>query len=155
MSLADRDGTAPVHIAAARGHVDVMKFLHENGVNLEVTGCIYLESASGPSLSTGVTPLMIAKKLMTAGRGSKELVHFLESVSPAPAHSAKRERSAMPMHERAALLGVTNRLKSIPPSLYTRIESGSDAERAAAKKELHSLQKANQQTVSRAEHSLG
>ena len=50
-------------------------------------------------------------------------------------------------YDRAVSLSVAHRLREILASLQGRIaiESGSTAEKATAKKELHSLQKANQQ----------
>jgi ankyrin repeat protein len=161
MRRADEDGTAPVHMAAARGNLEVLKLLHEHGVDMEASGAIYLSVEGSAQLRTGVTPIMLAhRNLASADQDDASaendraqlIVQFLESVRP-PTHIAKRERSAVSIQERAALVGVTNRLNPIPVSLYTRIESGSDTERAAAKKELHKLQKANQQIVSRAEQS--
>jgi hypothetical protein len=48
-------------------------------------------------------------------------------------------------------LGIVDRLREIPPRLHEQIESGSELEKKAAKRELHALQKANQKLVSRAE----
>ena len=157
MQQADQDGTAPVHIAAACGHLEVLKFLQEHGVDMDARGGIFLGVDGTYRLHTGVNPLMIAQRQLASVDKEKAfraqpVLQFLESLKP-PVQTTKRERSAVPIHERAALLGVVNRLNSIPPSLYVRIENGSEAERASAKKELHKLQKANQQIVSRAEQS--
>ena len=63
----------------------------------------------------------------------------------------KRHRTYVSTYDRAVSLGVAHRLRDIPASLQLRIESGSSAERATAKKELHSLQRTNQQIVARVE----
>ena len=35
MNQADHDGTAPVHIASAKGHLEVVRFLCEQGINMQ------------------------------------------------------------------------------------------------------------------------
>ena len=59
MEQADEDGISPVHTAAANGNLDVLKFMHENGVNLEAQGAIYLDTDEDGSLQlhSSVTPL--------------------------------------------------------------------------------------------------
>ena len=43
MTAADQDGTTPALIAAACGHCDVIRLLHESGVDLRAPGHIYSE----------------------------------------------------------------------------------------------------------------
>ena len=38
----DQDGTAPVHSAACNGHLHVLKFLSQIGVNMEARGAIII-----------------------------------------------------------------------------------------------------------------
>ena len=43
MVAVDQDGTSPALIAAACGHVDVLRMLHRSGVDLQAAGHIYVE----------------------------------------------------------------------------------------------------------------
>ena len=90
MRRADEDGTAPVHIAAARGNLEVLKFLHEHGVDMEASGAIYLSVEGSAQLRTGVTPIMLAhRNLASADQDDASaendraqlIVQFLESVA--------------------------------------------------------------------------
>lgn len=121
------------------------------------------ESCSGylpgyMKLQTSMTPLMIARqmlKLVTsesrpllggnpwACYDREEMVRFMEENF----RPAKRVRSTESMEERAARVGILDRLKPISPSLRQAAQAGSQE----AKKELQKLQVANQQIVSRAE----
>jgi hypothetical protein len=151
MEQADEEGgTSPVHIAAANGNLEVLKFMHEIGVNMEVKGTIYLDTGEdgAPQLHSNVTPLTIAQ---TCTGFSPDVLTFLKSICTPSQQPGKRQRTSVSTYDRAVSLGVAHRLREIPASLQGRIESGSAAEKATAKKELHSLQKANQQIVARAE----
>ena len=154
MEQADEDGTSPVHIAAANGNLDVLKFMHENGVNMEAQGAIYLDTgeAGSPQLHSGVTPLTVAQSCAQRSEAfSPDVLCFLENIRAPSQQPKKRHRTSVSTYDRAVSLGVAHRLRDIPASLQVRIESVSSAERATAKKELHSLQKTNQQIVARAE----
>jgi hypothetical protein len=128
--------------------------MHEHGVNMEVRGTIYLHTGKdgAPQLHSSVTSLMIAQSsaAMDGEDFNPEVIRFLRGIR-ASAHPEKRQRASVSTYDRAVSLGVAHRLKEIPTSLLGRTESGSDADKAAAKKELHKLQKANQQIVARAE----
>ena len=76
-------------------------------------------------------------------QGWQEVIAFLEHCS----RPAKRARNSMSMEERAAQVGVLNRLKPIPETLRASAAKGSED----AKRQLQKLQIANQQIVSRAE----
>ena len=149
----DQDGGAAVHAAACRGHLHILQFLARIGVNLETPGTIYVGDHWDHVLRN-VTPLTIARHM-----GFTPLVSFLQSRTdhnaPGPASSSagKRARSEVPMTERAQLAGVAHRLKPIPPSIQQTIQTGSEEEKAAAKKQLQKLQIANQQMVARAEQA--
>ena len=155
MEQADEDGgTSPVHIATANGNLDALKFMHEHGVNMEVRGTIYLHTGKdgAPQLHSSVTSLMIAQSCaaMDGEEFNPEVISFLRGIR-ASAQPEKRQRTSVSTYDRAVSLGVAHRLKEIPASLLGRTESGSDVDKAAAKKELHKLQKANQQIVARVE----
>ena len=154
MGQADEDGTSPVHIAAANGNLDVLKFMHENGVNMEAQGAIYLDTGEdgSPQLHSGVIPLTVAQSCAQRSEAiSPDVLCFLENIRTPSQQPKKRHRTYVSTYDRAVSLGVAHRLRDIPASLQLRIESGSSAERATAKKELHSLQKTNQQIVARVE----
>jgi ankyrin repeat protein len=140
----DQDGTSPALIAAAGGRLDVVKALHEFGVDLQAPGHIY-DYEGDFKLLRNMTPLMVAQYW-----GQIEVAAYLQSVQLKP---EKRVRSDDSMLERAARAGVADRLKPIPASLLaaTRVGSGTLEQIQAAKKQLKSLQTANQQIVSRAE----
>ena len=161
MEQADEaDGTSPVHIAAAEGNLEALRFLHKQGVNMGVRGSINLPLGEDGShtLITGVTALAIAQRLLSAGAedASGEVVQYLEGIAAvfqpvSAAQPGKRHRSSASTYDRAVSLGIVDRLREIPPRLHEQIESGSELEKKAAKRELHALQKANQKLVSRAE----
>ena len=65
--------------------------------------------------------------------------------------AASKAATCIYFYQRPVSLGVAHRLHKIPASLQRCIESGSDVEIAAAKKEIDKLQKANQKIVSLAE----
>ena len=165
LATANQDGTAQIHIAAKAGHLDVIKFLHAYacGVDLQVPGLphILLDcerthwTASGQSyfdfdfskMRRNITPLTIAHEC-----GHQELATFLEAATAAELPVVpKRERSEVPIHKRAAVLGVSHQLKPIPPGMLEATQTGTADARKAAKAALHKLQKLNQQIVSRAE----
>ena len=153
LAQSDEDGTAPVHIAAARGNLDALKFLHEHGVNIEARGAIYLDTGEDEAsqLHSSVTPLMITQSCAKRRKGfNVEVLRFLDACASSQ-QPVKRQRASISTYDRAVSLGVAHRLHEIPASLQRCIESGSDADIAAAKKEIHKLQKANQKIVSRAE----
>jgi hypothetical protein len=128
--------------------------MHEHGVNMEVRGAIYLNTGKdgAPQLHSSVTPLMIAQSCaaMDGEEFNPEVISFLRGIR-ASAQPEKRQRTSVSTYDRAMSLGIAHKLREIPTSLQTRIESGSDAEMVVAKKELHSIQKANQKVVARAE----
>ena len=94
------------------------------------------------NLSRNVTALTIAHDFEHLA-----IVNFLEGVATA----ANRPRSEVPMHERAADSGISQRLKSIPTSLIEATKTGTQEERKAAKSEVRKRQKHNQQIVAREE----
>ena len=144
MLTADQDGTAPVHIAALCGNLEVIQFLHQQGVSMETPGSVYLDTNFNDIL-VNVTALKIAQRC-----NHTVMVQFLQpAADQVPAQ--KRQRMELPMHERAARVGVTDRLKPIPPALEEAIKSGSPEECAAAKKQKKQIQSDNQKIVSRAE----
>ena len=155
MEQAEEDGgTSPVHIATAVENLDALKFMHEHGVNMEVRGAIYLNTGTdgAPQLHSSVTPLIIAQSCAQAGQDfSPDILRFLKGCYASSQPPEKRHRTSISTYDRAVSLGIAHRLREIPASLQRRTESGSDMEKAAAKKELHKLQKANQQIVARAE----
>ena len=53
----DPDGSGPTHMAALNGHIEVLRFLHEAGVDLQQPGNVYLSTDQDEKLRTGVTPL--------------------------------------------------------------------------------------------------
>ena len=59
--------------------------------------------------------------------------------------------SSLPLIERAQQAGVSSKLKAIPSNLHERIANSTAEDAAAAKKELHAIQKHNHQIVARAE----
>ena len=175
----DHTGATPLLIAAASAHLEVIKFLHASGGDLRAPGHHLFELQDDPQgdepsisvhvklndpaksgwgyweydwskLRRNVTALTIACEF-----GHSALVVFLDSVlavaPPAAAAASKRERSEMPMFERATAAGVANQLKPIPAGLIQATQTGSREERETAKRELHKIQKANQQIVARAE----
>ena len=100
-------------------------------------------------LLAGLTPLMIAKRWKR-----DDIVEWLSSQKlcfTSSADAPKRERSSVPLLERAELVSVSDLLKPIPSSLHERIASGTPEDAAVAKQELRKLQKVNNQTVVRAE----
>ena len=116
----DQDGAAPVHVAAAHGSLSVLKFLQEHSVDMRAPGSIFL--FDGPAIEhrvyTAVTPLVIAQM---SGRSS-EIIAYLQSLepttvdTPTTSSNPKRARSSTCLADRAALVGVTNRLQPIPDS---------------------------------------
>ena len=106
---------------------------------------------------TSMTPLAVARQMVRIDserdlddwncpeslNGWQEVIAFLEHCS----RPAKRARNSMSMEERAAQVGVLNRLKPIPETLRASAAKGSED----AKRQLQKLQTANQQVVSRAE----
>ena len=103
-----------------------------------------------------MTPLAVARQMVRIdserdsddwncpeSQGWQEVIAFLEHCS----RPAKRARSSMSIEERAAQVGVLNRLKPIPETLRASAAKGSED----AKRQLQKLQTANQQVVSRAE----
>jgi len=155
-------GTSPVHIAAAEGSLDALRFLHEHGVNMDIRGSINLPLGEDGTdqLVTGVTALAIAQMLIPACDEDVfgMVAQYLEGIAAAPvpasaAQPGKRHRSSASTYDRAMSLGIIDRLREIPLGLHELIESGSDLEKKSAKKELHKLQKGNQQIVARAEQS--
>ena len=105
---------------------------------------------------TSMTPLAVARQMVRIdserdsddwncpeSQGWQEVIAFLEHCS----RPAKRARNSMSMEERAAQVGVLNRLKPIPETLRASAAKGSED----AKRQLQKLQTANQQVVSRAE----
>ena len=151
MRYSNEDGTTPIHAAAMNGHLEVVRFLHESGVDVETQGTILHWNQErferGYCLLSGVTlPRMIAQRY-----GDQELLQWLDSLIQPLAEIGKRERSSTAPLERAQLAGVADMLKSIPTGLHARIASGSKEDAAVAKKELHKLQKYNNQVISRAE----
>ena len=157
MEQAEEDGgTSPVHIATAVENLDALKFMHEHGVNMEVRGAIYLNTGTdgAPQLHSSVTPLIIAQSCAQAGQDfSPDILRFLKGCYASSQPPEKRHRTSISTYDRAVSLGIAHRLREIPASLQRLTESGSYMEKAAAKKELHKLQKANQQIVARAECS--
>ena len=144
MTAADQDGTTPALIAAAMGHCDVIRLLHESGVDLRAPGHIYSEEWT--VLKRNVTPLAIARD-----NEHEDVIVYLQTVLTPQAE--KRARSDEPMLARAQKVGVAHRLKPIPDRLLAAVRDGlgTDEEIKAAKKQLKALQTANQQIVSRAE----
>ena len=148
ISQADQDGTAPLHAAACRGHLHIMKFLSEIGVDMEARGTVYV-GEDWKHMLNDATPVMIARHL-----GYAEIVKWLQTRNDAPSIPmvvSKRPRSVVPMLERAQNAGVAHRLKVIPNCLHERMQTGTEDEKKAAKKQLQKLQIANQQIVVRAE----
>jgi hypothetical protein len=147
MHSLNQDGTSPIYAAAMNGHLEVVQFLHTSGCDVQTRGTIHLWSEErGEYLLTGVTLHRIAQDF-----GHTQLLQWLESLAQPVVEARKRERSSMSPLERAQLAGVADMLKPIPPVLHVRIASGSEEDAAAAKKELHKLQKYNSQVISRAE----
>ena len=72
MEQAEEDGgTSPVHITTAVGNLDVLKFMHEHGVNMEVRGAIYLNTGKdgAPQLHSSVThPSLLLKAVLRQAR---------------------------------------------------------------------------------------
>ena len=145
----DQDGSAPVHSAAYSGHVHIMRYLAQIGVDLETRGTVYIGN-EWKQVLRDATPLMIARH-----HGHTAIIEFLQQppmeTPPSLSSSGKRIRSDVPIAERAKKVGVAHRLKAIPPSLHQAIQLGSEEEKVAARKALQKLQIANQQIVSRAE----
>lgn len=162
LQKADQDGTAPVHAAAAYGNWKAIKFLHEHGVNMETPGCVFGLGGDWDHLRKGLTPLQIAREWTGENTVEQDpgsvrteeydrIVDFLESLK----RSNKRplEPDAISVEERARRLGLSSRLKSVPPNLHTSSETGAADEKAAAKKEIRQIQKSNLQIVARAEQA--
>ena len=72
---ADQDGTFPVHAAACRGHLHIIQFLSQIGVNMEARGTIYV-GAEWNQVLNNATPAMIARH-----HGYAEIVKFLQATS--------------------------------------------------------------------------
>ena len=145
-SRVNQDGTAPVHVAAAGNSLEVIKLLHELGVDMQQRGSIYLDDFSTSQPFTEMTPLAIATKL-----GRSEIVEFLATLEQEADPPAKRQRSeaSLSVSERAALADVSARLQPVP-ELTDLLARGCD--HAAARKKIHQAQKSNQQIVARAEN---
>ena len=139
MCKEDQDGTAPAHIAAACGHLEVIQYLHEQGVSVKHPGSIYdYDLPVGSQCLTKVTPLQIATHFKQC-----EVAQFIEGVLGA--------HHSLSLLERAERVGVAARLKQIPTQLLVAAESGTAKEISSAKRQIHATQKSNQQIVSRAE----
>ena len=171
-TVPDQAGTTPILGAAMFGQLEILKFLQSHGADLLAPGHILIREghkdtvrvrvahkADDPGayltwdydwseLSRNVTALTIAHDFEHLA-----LINFLEGVvtATAPAAEQKRPRSEVPMHERAADTGISQRLKSIPTSLIEATTTGTEEERKAAKSELRKRQKHNQQVVAREE----
>ena len=149
INLADQDGTAPVHAAACAGHVRIIQFLSQIGVNMEARGNIYI-GEDWDQVLHDATPLMIARCM-----GHNAVVQFLQQPATggplASSSTTKRIRSDVSIEERAQKVGVAHRLKAVQPSLLQSIQLGSEEEKAVARKALQKIQIANQQIVARAE----
>ena len=115
---------------------------------METKGSVFLDTNFNTAVVNG-TPLVIAQRC-----GHTDLVKFLEPAETAAAGAGqKRQRSQLPLAERAACVGVAHRLKPIPPELDAAIRNGSAEEQAAAKKTKQRLQSDNQKIVVRAEEA--
>ena len=73
MTTVDQDGTSPALIATAGGHLDVLKALHDFGVDLRAPGHIYEDDYT--CLRRNVAPLVIAQEW-----GETEVAAYLQSV---------------------------------------------------------------------------
>ena len=145
MLIADQDGTAPIHFATAGNHLDVLRFLHEQGVSMETKGMIFLDDSFKTAL-VHVTPLEIAQHYKY-----DDIVRYLQPPSAIDQPAPKRQRSELSIIERATRVGVADRLKVISSALEETIRNGSPDECAAARKEKQKIQIANQKIVARAE----
>ena len=100
MSDSNQDGTTPIHAAAMNGHLEVVRFLHESGVEVETQGTILHWNQErferGYCLLSGVTLRMIAQRY-----GDQELLQWLDSLIQPLAEIGKRERSSTAPLERA------------------------------------------------------
>ena len=80
MNQADHDGTAPVHVASANRHLEVVQFLCEQGIDMQRRGSIFdYALPEGRQLLTDMTPLMIAKHYQRLGGDTGSVVVFLEA----------------------------------------------------------------------------
>ena len=165
MMIPDQAGKIPILAAAASGQLEILKSLQSHGADLLAPGHFLIDmyddepefvrvkvcrkdgadltwDYNWSNLRKNVTALTIARDFEHLA-----IVNFLEGVATA----ANRPRSEVPMHERAADSGISQRLKSIPTSLIEATKTGTQEERKAAKSELRKRQKHNQQIVAREE----
>lgn len=135
------EGT-PYALAFRQGRRDVVNYLESCGVR----------HSSGASVGRGRV------RLPDSHDGPEFDGHARATTSPpsSPQPKQSRPKRATPLRDRAAKVGVSDKLKATPPGVRQTIRDGSpsSSEVKAAKKLLQTTQVANHQIVSRAELKL-
>jgi hypothetical protein len=142
-------------VACANGRLSlVWLWLDDGGLQLSdrcFECALSLQEHTSSCMSMVSTWKLGALSTCTQGSFNLEILRVLKDPCASSQHSQKRQRAYISTYDRAVSVGVAHRLHAIPSSLQRCIEGGCDEEIAAAKKEIHKLQKANQKIVARAE----